>query len=82
MHWEIKSYNMSKISGSKGNQIMNFGLLIERNMINIYLEKSYAKCGGKTSSTLFSKKSKLIICLDQQSDVLYSMLLLYVKVEE
>ena len=82
MHWEIKSYiRKSKISGSKGNQIMNFGLLIECNMINIYLEKSYAKCGGKTSSTLFSKKSKLIICLDQQSDVLYSMLL-YVKVEE
>ena len=34
------------MSTSKGNQPMKFGHLIEGNMRNIFLEKSYAKCGG------------------------------------
>ena len=37
------------ISRSKGNQTMKFGLLIDYNMRNIFLEKSYAKYGGKAS---------------------------------
>ena len=41
---------------SKGNQTMKFGQLIECNMRNIFLEKSYAKCGGETILRLFLKK--------------------------
>ena len=37
------------ISRSKGNQTMKFSLLIDYNMRNIFLEKSYAKHGGKAS---------------------------------
>ena len=69
------------ISKSKGNQTMKFSLLIECNMKNIFLEKSYTKCGGETSPRPFSEKLKLSISLDQQSKVLYSLFLLYVQVE-
>ena len=48
-------------------------------MGNTFLEKSCAKCGGETSPKLFSEKLKLDITLDQYSKVLYSLLLLYVK---
>ena len=34
---------------SKGNQAMKIGQLLEYNMTNIFLEKSYTKCGGETS---------------------------------
>ena len=37
------------ISRSKGNQTMKFSLLIDYNMRNIFLEKSYGKYGGKAS---------------------------------
>ena len=56
---------------------MKFGLLIECNMRNIFLEKSYTKCGGETSPRHFSEKLKLSISLDQYSKVLYSLFLLY-----
>ena len=49
---------------SKGNQTMKFGQLIEYNMKNIFLEKSYTKCGGETIPRPFSKKPKLSISLD------------------
>ena len=45
----------------KGNQTIKFSQLIEYNMRNIFLEKSYRKCLGEA----FSKKSKLGISLDQ-----------------
>ena len=51
---------------STGNQAMKLSLLIECNIRNIYFEKTYAKCSGETSPTLFSKRSKLGIYLDQQ----------------
>ena len=54
---------------SKDNQIMKFGQLIERNMRNIFLERSYSKCGGETSPRPFSKKLKLTISPDQWSEV-------------
>ena len=38
----------ANISRSKGNQITKFGHLIECNMRNIFLEKSYIKCVGET----------------------------------
>ena len=44
---------------------MKFGELIEYNMRNIFVEKSYTKFGGKTIGRHFSKKSKLSISLDQ-----------------
>ena len=50
---------------NKGNQTMKFGQLIECNMRNIFLEKSYTKCGRETIPRPFSKKSKLSISLDQ-----------------
>ena len=50
---------------SKGNQTMKFGQLIERNMGNIFLEKSYTKCGGETSLRPFSEKLELSISQDQ-----------------
>ena len=44
---------------------MKFSSLIECNMINICLKKSYAKCGGETSLRPFSEKLKSSISLDQ-----------------
>ena len=56
---------------------MKFGQLIEYNMWNIFVEKSYRKCAGETIPVGLSKKSKLSISLDQQCKVLYSLFLLY-----
>ena len=53
------------ISRSKGNQTMKFGHLIECNIRNNFLEKSYTKYDGGIIPRLFSKKSKLRISLDQ-----------------
>ena len=50
---------------SKDIHTMKFGQLIECNMRNTFIEKSYTKCGGKTISRLFSKKSKFSTSLDQ-----------------
>ena len=44
------------ISRSKDNQKMKFAQLIEYNMRNIFLEKSYTKYGEETFPRLFSKK--------------------------
>ena len=40
---------LPNISTSKDNKAMQFGQLIEYNTRNIFLEKSYAKCGGEAS---------------------------------
>ena len=58
---------------------MKFGQLIEYNVRNIFLEKSYSKCGGETIPRPFPKKSKLSLSLAQQSKVFYSLFLLYGK---
>ena len=58
---------------------MKFGQLIEYNMRNVLLEKSYTKYGGENIPRPFSIKSKLSRSLDQWSKVLYSLFLLYVK---
>ena len=47
------------------NQTMKFGQLIECTMRNIFLEKSFTKCGGETSSRPFSEKLKFSISVDQ-----------------
>ena len=41
---------LTNISRSKANQAMKFGRLTKYNLRNIFLEKSYTTCGGKTSS--------------------------------
>ena len=53
------------ISRIKGNHTMKLGQLTEFNMRNIFLQKSYAKCGGEASPRHFSEKLKLSISLDQ-----------------
>ena len=39
---------------------MEFGQLVEYNIRNIYLNRSYTKCGGNTIPKVFSKNSNLI----------------------
>ena len=56
---------LPNISRNKSNQTMELGQLIEYNMRNIILKKSYTKCGGETSPIFFSGKLKLSISLDQ-----------------
>ena len=53
------------MSREKGNQTMKFGQLIEYNMRNIFVEKSYTKCARETIPRPLSKKSKLSISLNQ-----------------
>ena len=60
---------------------MKFGQLIEYNMRNIFVEKSYAKCVGEAIFRPLSKKSKLNITLDQQCKVLNSLFLLYANLK-
>ena len=50
---------------------MKLGQLIECNMRNMFLEESFAKCSGETSSRPFAEKVKLSI-----SNVLYSLFFL------
>ena len=47
---------LRNISRSKGNQSMKFGQLIEYKMRNIFIGKSYTKCGGKTIPRPFYRK--------------------------
>ena len=58
---------------------MKFGQLIDYNMRNIFLEKSYTKRGGETSLRIFSRKLKLSISLNQYLKVFCSLFLLYFK---
>ena len=60
---------------------MIFDQLKDGNIRNTFFEKSCTKCGEEASPNSFSKKSKLSISLDQQSEILYSLILLYVQVE-
>ena len=46
-------------------QTMKFCQLIEYNMKNVFVEKSYIKCAGETIPRPFSKKSELSTSLDQ-----------------
>ena len=43
---------------------MKFGQLIEYNMTNVFVEKSYTKCAGETIPRPLSQKSKLSLSLD------------------
>ena len=56
---------------------MKLGQLIEYNLKNIPVEKSYTKCAAETIPKPLSKISKLTIFLDQHCKVLNSLFLLY-----
>ena len=73
---------MASISRGKDNKTMKLGQLIEYNMRNIFLEKSYIKCkmGWRSQSRTFYEKSKLSISLEQQSEFL-NLFLLYVQIK-
>ena len=49
----IAVHILTNISKSKDNQAMKFGQLIEYNLRNIFLKKSYTKCSGEIIPTLF-----------------------------
>ena len=76
----IMMHALPSISENKGNQTVKFGQFIGYNMKNIFLEKSYTKCGAGDGLRT-SKKSKLSISWCHQSEYLYGLLLLYVQVE-
>ena len=67
------------ISRSKGNQKINFSQLIEHNMTNIFLDKSYIKCDEESIPRPFSKISKLSISLDLYPKVLLGLFLLFAE---
>ena len=58
---------------------MKFDQLIEYNMRNTFLAKSYTKCGGELNPRPFSEKLKLSISLVKYCKVLYGLFLLYDK---
>ena len=60
---------------------MKLGQLIDHSIRSIFLEKSYRKCGRETVPRPFSKNSKLSMSLYQQSKVLYSLHLVYARLE-
>ena len=74
---------LPNISRSKGNQTMKLGLLIEHDMRNVFLKNQtqnvIAKLASETRS--LSKISELNLSLDQQSEILNSLILLFVKVK-
>ena len=70
----IARHILPNILRSRGNQTIKFGQLKEFNIENIFLEKTYTKYGGETIPRLFSKLS---ICLDQLSKILYSFFIVY-----
>ena len=51
----ITIHILPNISETKGKQTMKFDQVIEYNMRNIFLEKSYAKCDGEISPVHFYK---------------------------
>ena len=51
----IAMHILPNISRSKGNQTMKFDQLTEYGTRNIFLKKSYTKCGGETILRPFSK---------------------------
>ena len=67
------------ISRSKGNQKINFSQLIEHNMTNIFLGKSYIKCDEESIPRPFSKNSKLSISLDLYPKVLLGLFVLFAE---
>ena len=72
----------SNISERKGKETIKIDQLIEFNMRNLFLEKSYKKCGGQTYSRYFSKESKFKISQNQNFEISYSFLFLCIRFED
>ena len=49
---------------------MKFAQLMEYNMSDVFLEKSYSKCGEKASPRPFYERSKLEMPLNHQHEML------------
>ena len=56
---------MEPLQGSSLLFTTKFPEIPEYSLRNIFLERSYTKCGGETIPRPFPKKSKLSISLDQ-----------------
>ena len=61
INWETNNSNthFAQYLKTYRNQSMKYGQLVEYNMRNFFLEKSYTKYGGGTSPRPFSKISQL-----------------------
>ena len=70
---------LTNTSRNKGSQAMKFCQLIEYNLRNVFIQKSYTKCGRETIPRPFFKKSKFRISLDQYFKVLNIFFLLFAK---
>ena len=81
IHYELWLGLLTDVWRIKGNQTMKFDQLIDYNVRNIFLEKSYTKCDRETSPRHFSEKLKLSISLDQEWKVSYSLFLLYAQLK-
>ena len=70
--WEqtISMYILLNTLRNKNNGTMTFGQLVEYNMGNIFLGKSYIKCRG-TILRSFSENSNLSVSLGQQRKVCF-----------
>ena len=66
----IKIHILHKLGRIKGSQTMKLGQIIDRNTRNIFIEKSYSKCGREASPRLLYKKLKSSISMDQQPEML------------
>ena len=78
--WQtIAIHILTNISRSNDNQTMKPGQLVEHNLRSLFLEKPYANCVEETVPRPFSKKSKLSISLNQYSEVLFILFLLFGK---
>ena len=73
----IAIHTLPDISIIEENQTMKLGQLIEYDMRNTFLEKSYAKCGGEAIPRPFSEEPKLSISLDEQPKFLNCLFSLY-----
>ena len=61
--------------------IRQFGQLVEYSTINIFLEKSYTKCGGKLVPDPFLKyQNWACLWINNLEFYIYSLFLLYVKI--
>ena len=61
----IAMHILLNFSRSKGNQTIKFGQVIEYNLRNIFVEKSYTQRAAETIPRPLSKISNLSISLDQ-----------------
>ena len=77
----IAIHVLPNISRSKDDQTIKFCQLLEYNMRNIFLEKSYTKYGGETIPRPFSKKSNLNISMDLNSGMFIRFVFIVCQVE-